>query len=115
MCPNPMCSAFDLFTLPAIGNEGVPQALAQAMASGLPVVTTSVGAILELVQDGKTGLIVPPGNAAALADALARLLSDVALARRLAAAGREHVAARFTTTAMFDAMEKVLHQAARRD
>jgi glycosyltransferase involved in cell wall biosynthesis len=111
----PWMRAFDLFVLPSTGNEGVPQALAQAMASGLPVVTTPVGAIPELVQDGKTGLIVPPGNAAALADAIARLLGDDALVRRLAAAGRKHVAARFTTTAMLDAMEKVLHQAAHRD
>jgi glycosyltransferase involved in cell wall biosynthesis len=107
--------AFDLFALPSTGNEGVPQALAQAMACGLPVVTTPVGSISELVRDGETGLLVPPGNAAALTDAISRLLSDVTLARRLAAAGREHVAARFTTTAMFDAMEKVLHQAVHRD
>ncbi len=103
--------AFDLFALPSTGNEGVPQALAQAMACGLPVVTTPVGSISELVRDGETGLLVPPGDAGALAGAIAHLLDDPALAQRLASAGRSHVTARFGTTAMLDAMEAVLRKA----
>ena len=107
----PWLRAFDVFALPSTANEGVPQALMQAMASGLPVVTTPVGAIGELVAEGKTGLMVPPEDPAALAAALARLLGDRDLALRLAAAGRRHVEANFSATAMLDAMEELLGEA----
>ncbi len=107
----PWMRAFDIFALPSTGNEGVPQALAQAMACGLPVVTTPVGSISELVRDGETGLLVPPGDVGALAGAIAHLLNDSALAQRLASAGHGHVTARFSTTVMLDAMEAVLQKA----
>jgi glycosyltransferase involved in cell wall biosynthesis len=108
----PWMQAFDVFALPSTGNETTPQAIQRAMACGVPVVTTPVGAGLELVRDGETGLVVPVGDVGALADAIVRLLNDNALVQRLVAAGREHVAARFTSTAMLDAMEQVLRQAA---
>src|SRR5438094_1548973 len=63
-------NSLDLFTLPSFGDEGVPQAIMQAMACGLAVVATPVGAIEEAVQRGRTGLIVPPRDATALAAAL---------------------------------------------
>jgi glycosyltransferase involved in cell wall biosynthesis len=107
----PWLRAFDVFALPSTANEGVPQALMQAMASGLPVVTTPVGAIGELVTEDVTGLMVPPEEPRALAAALARLLSDGDLATRLADAGRRHVEAKFGRTAMLDAMERVLAEA----
>jgi glycosyltransferase involved in cell wall biosynthesis len=103
--------AFDTFVLPSTGNEGVPQALVQAMACGLPVITTAVGAIPEAVQGGETGLIVPTENSEALADAIHQLLTDPALARRLADAGHRHVRERFSASAMLDAMEKVYREA----
>ncbi len=109
----PWLQSFDVFALPSTGNEGVPQALTQAMARGLAVVSTPVGAIPELVEDGKTGLIVPPQNVEALASALVRLLGDPALAGRLGTAGRERVVAGFTSTAMLDRMEALLGEAAR--
>jgi glycosyltransferase involved in cell wall biosynthesis len=108
----PWLRAFDVFALPSTANEGVPQALMQAMASGLPVVTTPVGAIGELVAEGETGLIVPPEDPQALAAALSRLLGDRDLADRLSAAGRRHVEANFGATAMLDAMERVLGEVA---
>lgn len=108
----PWLQAFDVFALPSTGNEGVPQALMQAMATGLPVVTTAVGAIPELVQDGETGLIVAPENVDALAAAIARLLSNRELAARLGTAGRKHVAKSFTATAMLNRMEEILRTAA---
>ncbi|HXL67891.1 MAG TPA: glycosyltransferase family 4 protein [Xanthobacteraceae bacterium] len=107
----PWMRAFDVMALPSTGNEGVPQALMQAMACGIPVVTTPVGAIPELVRDGVTGLLVPAENRLALAEAIARLLGDKALASRLAAAGRELIVAKHSSTAMLDAMEDVLRQA----
>jgi glycosyltransferase involved in cell wall biosynthesis len=108
----PWLQAFDIFALPSTGNEGVPQALMQAMATGLPVVTTAVGAIPELVRDGETGLIVPAENDGALADAIARILADAKLAVRIGSAGREHVVGHFTKTAMLDAMENIYRKAA---
>jgi glycosyltransferase involved in cell wall biosynthesis len=108
----PWLQAFDVFALPSTGNEGVPQALMQAMACGLPVVTTPVGAIPELARDGDTALLVPPEDPLALAGAIARLLSDTELAQRLADAGRKEVTSKYTATAMLDAMEEVLWKAA---
>jgi glycosyltransferase involved in cell wall biosynthesis len=107
----PWMRAFDVMALPSTGNEGVPQALMQAMACGIPVVTTPVGAIPELVRDAETGLLVPAGDRSALADAIDRLLGNTLLARRLATAGREFVAAKHSSAAMLDAMEDVLRQA----
>lgn len=75
--------------------DGIPVALMEAMVTGLPVVSTRVSGIPELVQDGKTGLLAPERDARALADALHRLHRDPALARRLAAQGRAHVLERF--------------------
>jgi glycosyltransferase involved in cell wall biosynthesis len=110
----PWMQALDVFALPSTGNEGVPQALMQAMAVGLPVVSTPVGAIPELVEDGRTGLVVPPENVDALASALARVLGDPALAARLSSAGRERITAGFTSDAMLDRMETLLREATAR-
>lgn len=102
--------AFDVFALPSTANEGVPQALMQAMACGIPVVTTPVGAILELVEDGKSGLIVPAEDPGALAAAIARLLGDQGIATRISVAGRRHVEENYTAKGMLDAMEAVLRE-----
>ena len=75
--------------------DGIPVALMEAMATELPVVSTIVSGIPELVQNERTGLLVPEKDAAALADALERLHRDPALARTLARQGRAHVLERF--------------------
>jgi glycosyltransferase involved in cell wall biosynthesis len=80
----------DLFCLPSL-SEGMPAVLIEAMACGLPVVTTRIDAIPELVSDGANGLLVEPGNADALAAALTRLAGDPGLRARLGAAARETV------------------------
>ena len=74
-------------------------AVLEAMAAGLAVVTTPVGAIPDAIQDGQTGLLVPPGDAAALAEALARLIADPALRRRLGLQARARFAADFSIDA----------------
>ncbi|MEQ1760645.1 MAG: glycosyltransferase [Vicinamibacterales bacterium] len=71
--------------------EGIPVALMEAMASGLPVVSTSISGIPELVESGVSGLLVPSGDAAALADALAALCADPGLRVRMGEAGRQKV------------------------
>ncbi len=75
--------------------DGMPTVLTEALARGLPVVSTTVAGIDELVRDGETGLLVPPEDPAALADAIEVLRRDRELARRLGRAGRELVAERF--------------------
>jgi glycosyltransferase involved in cell wall biosynthesis len=80
----------DLFVLPS-HSEGSPNALLEAMASGVPVVATSVGGVPETVEGGENGLLVPRADPQALAEAIGRLLVDDALARRLANAARATV------------------------
>ncbi|HYU57537.1 MAG TPA: glycosyltransferase family 4 protein [Actinomycetota bacterium] len=75
--------------------DGMPTVLVEALALGLPVVSTDVAGISELVRDGETGLLVRPDDPAALADAIDRLARDRPLARRLGRAGRALVAERF--------------------
>lgn len=79
-----------LFCLPS-EQEGFGIVFLEAMASGLPVVSTTAAAIPEVVLDGQTGLLVPPRDPAALAEALLRLLEDQALLARLRAGGRQQV------------------------
>ena len=71
--------------------EGLPMVLLEAMAHGRAVVATPVGGIPSLVDDGVTGLLVPPGNPKALREAIERLLGDPPLRRRLGGAARERV------------------------
>jgi glycosyltransferase involved in cell wall biosynthesis len=75
--------------------EGIPVVLMEAMSSGLPVVASDLSGIPELVEDGRSGLLVPPGDATGLAGALRRLAEDPALAARLGRAGRAQVEAAF--------------------
>ncbi len=90
-----------LFVLAAIPHpsgamDGIPVALMEAMASGIPVVATSISGIPELVRDGETGLLVPPGDPTALAEAMSTLLRDRELAERVALAAREVVEREFS-------------------
>ncbi|HYD75502.1 glycosyltransferase family 4 protein [Ramlibacter sp.] len=112
--PERWLRALDLFVLPSYANEGVPQALMQAMMSGLPCITTDVGAIGEIAKPGSTAVLVPTQDSAALADAIERLLADPEQRRRLGASAREFALARCTRAAMCDAMEEVFADAIRR-
>lgn len=81
-CP----SLYEGFGLPAV----------EAMACGVPVVATSAGALSEIIEDGVTGILVPPGDSDALGEALRRLLADPDLCRRMGEAGRRRAVERFT-------------------
>jgi glycosyltransferase involved in cell wall biosynthesis len=104
----PWLHAMDVFALPSTGHETTPQAIQQALACEIPVVTTPAGAGLELIQHEKTGIVVDQESAQSLADGIVRILQDRELAQRLAQAGRAHVLANFTSAVMLDAMERVL-------
>ena len=109
----PWLQALDVFALPSYANEGVPQALIQAMLVGLPCVTTNVGGIPELAIHEQTALVVPTEDAKSLGQALQRLLTDPGLARRLGDAARAHAAANFSYQRMLDRMEEIYRQVAR--
>ena len=107
----PWLAALDVFALPSYANEGVPQALIQAMHLGIPCVTTDAGAIGEIAIHDVTALVVSKQNAVALAGAIDRLLGDPALCARLAWSGRERALAKFSLEAMLDRMEAVFRRA----
>ncbi|MBL0142572.1 MAG: glycosyltransferase family 4 protein [Betaproteobacteria bacterium] len=109
----PWMRALDLFCLPSYANEGVPQALMQAMACGLAVVTTPVGSIGEIVQDGDTGRLVAPQDAAALRTAIETLLADAGLRRELGSRARDAALRRFGDERMVARMLDVFTVAAR--
>jgi len=108
----PWLQSFDVFALPSYANEGVPQALIQAMLCGLPCVTTNIGSMAELAIDRKTALVVAPENVDALAVALRALLADAGLREKLGVAARQHCAERFSYKGMLDRMEQIYQEAA---
>ena len=109
----PWMRSFDVFCLPSYANEGVPQALMQAMACGLPVLTTPVGSIEEIVEDGVTGVIVPPRDAGRLREALEALLDDAPRRARLGANASAAARERFSDALMVERMLRVFSEAAK--
>jgi glycosyltransferase involved in cell wall biosynthesis len=99
-------AAADVFVNPA-DFEGLPVAVLEAMALGRPVVATAVGGVPGLVHDGDTGLLVPPGDPAALAAAIARVLDDPDLGSSLGAAGAKLVEAEYSLEAMVRQIESI--------
>lgn len=85
----------DIAVLPSRA-EGLPNAILEYMAARLPVIASSVGGNSELVEDGVTGLLVPPEHSEALSGALLRLLREADLARRMAAKGHEFITQNFS-------------------
>lgn len=103
----PWLHALDIFALPSYANEGVPQALVQAMLCALPCVTTGIGAIGEAAVPEQTALVVAPQDARALAQGLRRLIDAPGLRERLGGAARAWCSARFGIEPMLDSMETV--------
>jgi len=93
--------------------DGIPNVLLEAMAMELAVVSTSVSGIPEVIQNGINGLLVKPGDAAALATAIGCLLDDAALRRRLGEAGRHTVATMFCSEANLQTVQQLLLAASR--
>ncbi len=95
-------------------SEASPNVILEAMACALPVVATNVGGIPELVDDKKTGLLVPPRDPAALSAALTALLRDRALQKSIGKAGRQRVLSEFGVARMVRQTETVLREVAQR-
>jgi glycosyltransferase involved in cell wall biosynthesis len=100
--------------LPALWWENGPMAVLEAAASGVPVVATAMGGIPELIEDGRTGLLVPPGDSLALARSLAALVSDPGGSRRMGAAARDRVRSRHDPQAHLAALEVAYGEAVER-
>lgn len=96
-------AAADIVVLPS-HREGLPTVLLEAHAAGKPVVGANVTGIVDLVADGETGLLFPVGDASALRNAIARLITDDALVRRLEVAGQEKVQREFQQHRIWDAV-----------
>jgi len=103
----PWLRALDIFALPSSANEGVPQALVQAMLVELPCVTTPVGGIAELAEHERTALLVAARDPLALAAALERLAGNEGLRRELGEAARKRCVEGYSYERMLDSMEAV--------
>jgi glycosyltransferase involved in cell wall biosynthesis len=93
----------DLFVMPSVElsdgrRDGIPVALMEAMALGVPVIASAVSGIPELVRDGSTGILVEPGRPTAIADAVERLMGDVHLRRTIATKARRTIETKFDLT-----------------
>lgn len=100
-------AASDVVCLPSRFGEGCPNALLEAMAAGKPVIATRSGGTPEVVEDGGTGLLVPPGDIAALREAVRRLAGDASLRRRMGDAGRARAAARHAPARLVETYGKL--------
>jgi glycosyltransferase involved in cell wall biosynthesis len=108
-CTNPedWLRALDIFCLPSYANEGVPQALVQAMLTALPIITTPVGSILEIVTNNESALIVEPKTPKAILDALQRLIEKPQEAKELGLHARAFALQHLTRDAMLNRMETI--------
>jgi glycosyltransferase involved in cell wall biosynthesis len=102
----PFYGIADVFTLPS-HSEGSPNVLLEAMVAGVPIVATAVGGVPELAENGRNAILVPRGDAKAMADGMRRLLCDSALCQRLTDSARE-VLSRNTPELYYQSISHVL-------
>jgi glycosyltransferase involved in cell wall biosynthesis len=100
----------ELLVHASITGEPFGQVIIEAMASGKPVVATNGGGVPEIVVHGETGLLVPMGNATAMADAICQILADPAAARRIGELGRQRVIEQFTIEHTVEKVQQVYDQ-----
>jgi glycosyltransferase involved in cell wall biosynthesis len=108
-----LLAASDSFVLPSLW-EGLPVALVEATAAGLPVIATDVSGSRKVVADGATGWLVPPGDPKALADAIDALLTDPARASAMGRAGRRRARERFSAANQADQLAALFSPSDRR-
>jgi glycosyltransferase involved in cell wall biosynthesis len=107
-----MLSAMDIFALPS-HTEGLSIATIEAMACGTPVIVTDCGGPTEIVTDGVTGLVVPPCDPRAMANALVRMARDSSLRACLAANGKARARDAFSLDRMLERYEQLYQEVAR--
>jgi len=100
-----LLSLMDIFVLPSSSREGLGIAIIEAMAMEKPTVATDIGGIPEVVQDGETGLLVRPGDSAALAKAIIELIDNPDRAKAMGKKGRNRFAQKFTRKTMLSKIE----------
>ncbi len=103
----------DVLVFPSTWGEPFGRVMVEAMAAGLPVLAAAVGGVVEIVEDGRTGLVFEPGNARDLADRILRVADDADLRARLAASGRAHALAIFDSSRMTESIERYLEDVVR--
>jgi glycosyltransferase involved in cell wall biosynthesis len=99
--PAEILPMFDVFVMPSL-QEGLGLSVMEAQSCGVPVVASRVGGLVEAIKDGETGILVPPRDHLALADAIMKILADKDLASRFAIAGRERIVKHFSVDQMVD-------------
>ena len=107
--PN-LLASYSILVLPSTGHEGIPQIILQSHAMQCPIVSTTVGGIPEVVENGQTGVLVPPNNSASLADAIYELLLNENLGNRMSEAGRKMVEASHSVDHMCHRLEKLYYR-----
>lgn len=106
----PLFAALDVVAVPSVALESAPRAIAEAQAAGRAVVASAIGGTPEMVVHGESGLLVPPGDPQALAAALAMVLGDEALRRRLGAGGRAAAEANYRMAGFARRCEEVFRR-----
>jgi glycosyltransferase involved in cell wall biosynthesis len=109
--PRPAYAAMDVLAMTSIQPEPFGGVVSEAMSVELPVIATALGGSLDQVVDGVTGLLVPPGDPAALADAIEKLMQDPGLRRRMGAAAAQRVREHFSVAEMMGKMERLFDEA----
>lgn len=107
----PIHRAVDVVVVPSTAQESAPRAIAEAQAAGTAVVASAIGGTTEMIADERTGLLVPPGDAAALATTLRRIAEDRPLRLRLAAAGRQHALEQYSLPTFAARCSRAIHAA----
>jgi len=106
--------SLDLFVLPSFSNEGIPQVILQAMATGVPVISTFAGGIEEVVTNGQTGTLVPARDARALSEAIHWAYENRKESMKMAHRAREFILKDFTLARTIEKTEKVYGELLRR-
>lgn len=105
-----LSGACNAFAMPSIKREGLPRAVIEAMSQRVPAIVSNVGGMPELVEDGISGIVVPPANPRALANAIAALAADPDRAGRLGNAARKRIETGFHIDSTIDKIEKLFQQ-----
>ena len=106
-CPMRLIGTCRVFVLPSVEADTIPQALMQALAVGLPVISTSFGSIPDVVKHGETGLLALPRDSTSLAEQILAMLQDDALRTRLGMNGRRLIESHYSLGRMLERLEVV--------